>query len=195
MAANSALNPASVAWGRDVEKRNDANAQALIRATMDLQNTDRAQQDSITRLNAALESVRLQNEYILSLAVHNVQSKAGDTAITTGTWTTVTGLRPAVTLRAPSGRIRVTISGYGHNAVLTYSIPGVVDREVAISSYINQAAQLVLPGGNASMTSQKEWVQLVPADQYVTVQVECRGAGDSPVVAAPSIIVQVLPAE
>lgn len=194
VATSSALNPASVAWGRDVEKRNATNEQALIRTTMELQNTDRALQDSITRLNAALVTVQKQNDYILSLAVKSVAYQTGDIAIPDGEWATTPALRPTVEVLAPSGRIRIIVCAYGHNAVLTYSIPGVVDRATAVSSYINQSSQLVLPGGAVSMTSQKEWVQAVPADRPASVTVECKAVGAAAIVASPTLIVQVLPA-
>lgn len=193
MAVNKALNPASEAWGRDVEKRNSENEQALVRATMDLQNTDRAQQDALTRLNTALATVRSQNDYILSLAVKHVATATGDIALTSGAWTTNNSIRPSITLMAPTGRIRIVVSAYGHNSVLTYSIAGVVAKEAATASYVAQSAQLVLPGGSVSMTTQKEWVQVVPRNVLVTVQLECKGVGDAPVVASPALTVQVLP--
>ena len=191
--ANVALNPAAMQWARDKERENVVTQQNLTRTTMELANTDKALQESITRLNANISRVEERNAYLEALIVTNARSITDERAITINTWSTDIDLRPAVTVTAPSGRIGITISGYGSNTLLTYSIAGVVDRDANISSYLNRSAQLVLPGGTASMSSQRDWVQNIPRNQNVTVRVECWGQGESPRLASPSIIVQVLP--
>jgi hypothetical protein len=191
--ANPSLNPDSQQWARNMDKTNRASQQALARTTMELQNTDRALQSSITRLNVVLDQIRIRNEYLLSLIVKSSSTRTGDTVIPVNGWSTTAAIRPSVTVTSPSGRIAITISAYGHNAMMTYSIAGVVDRADSVSSYLNQSAQLVLPGGSATGSSQKEWVQNVPVNTPILVQAEAFGVGTSPIIASPSLIVQVLP--
>lgn len=218
------LNPAAMAWGRWMERRidkleQDADRRAAgekraasatkgtrealrdaLRQVLDAQAQLAAMQTDIVasekRLTSLSLSVESQQNYISPLVTTENFGDATVAPVMRETW--ATSNRPTVTIRTPSGRVRVTVTatlltGVEGMMVATYSIPGTVERTGQIGYILGTGTGLHgLMATTRTTGSFSQVVQGLPTDVPITVNFECYSSGADGGFLSPSVSVDVL---
>lgn len=107
-------------------------------------------------------------------------------------WTDNLEIRPSIKLKAASGKVRITIAGTGLGALMTYSIPGVRERDEALNGVGVRAAQLLFSDTKNLHTATRSWVQEVPKDEEITITAETYGTTAFGTLICPSITAEVV---
>lgn len=146
----------------------------------------------VKNLQLAVEELQETVAYLESLRVVSAVSASSTISIGNDTWTSDGDLRPSLTIRTSTGKLRVTVGGFVSYSLITFSIPGYVDRDAQISgsTWLHQ-----LYSASSGMGASKTLlVTGLPLDTDLTVQAEVRGlAAGSPLAGHVSVIAEVVP--
>lgn len=189
---------------RDLERRirdkevpsgtqKNLTTEKVLQAIADLQE----QAAILEQQQAAIQAVQTQQAdqiaYLASLTVNTAKSNLGITTFGPG-WAPNNDLRPSVSVRTSTGKLRITVSATIGNAFVVYSIPGHVTRDSLVAGTGLFDALVAGADVNHTFGSSRQFIATgLPTNTTLTVTAEPYSTISTGFAARVGIAVEVIP--